>query len=167
MEAAVVNPMWGATHGANSSFASIAGEGDFDLLVDYDLVSAPPGQSHLVIGVRDPGVVQDLQTFEVEREFMSDGTSFYATMLGGVPSNMVATTATHGTLRLKRDQLTYTSYGDGALVSTLIAQKAPRVAVTATLNDCALNDGGMTTGGYQPRFHNLRLASGTLANLPN
>ena len=39
--------------------------------------------------------------------------------------------------------------------------------LTATLNDCAQNDGGMTTCAYQPRFHNLRLASGTLVNLPN
>jgi hypothetical protein len=198
MEAAIVNPMWGATHTANSSFAPIAGvglgedlhyagsveqlglysvgptaqfflDGDFDLLVDYDLVSTPPGQSHLLIGVRDPGVVMNIQTFDIERETLSDGSNEYATMLGGVPSNMVATTATTGTLRIKREGFTYTAYGDGTMVSTLIAQKAPRVAVTvtATLNDCAQADGGMSACSYQPRFHNLRLASGTLANLPN
>jgi hypothetical protein len=198
MDAAVVNPMWGASHTSNSGFAPMAGvglgedlhyagslevlglysvgpaaqfflDGDFDLLVDYDLVSAPPGQSHLLIGVRDPGVVQGIQTFEIEREQLSDGSNYYATMLGGVPSNMITTTATRGTLRLKREGFKYTSYGDDNLVSTLIAQKAPRVAVTvtATLNDCAVADGGGATCGYQPRFHNLRLLSGTLANLPN
>ncbi|MGZ3407100.1 MAG: hypothetical protein ACXVAN_11695 [Polyangia bacterium] len=198
MESSVVNPMWGATKTANSNFAPIAGvglgedlhyngsveqlglysvgptaqfflDGDFDLLVDYDLVSSPPGQTHVLIGVRDPGVVQSIQTFDIEREQLSDGSNFYATMLGGVPSNMVATSATSGTLRLTRQGFTYKSYGDGASVSTLIAQKAPRVAVTvtATLNDCATNDGGGATCGYQPRLHNLRLASGTLVNLPN
>jgi hypothetical protein len=198
MESSVVNPMWGATKTANSNFAPIAGvalgedlhyagsveqlglysvgptaqfflDGDFDLLVDYDLVTSPPGQTHVLIGVRDPGVVQSIQTFDIEREQLSDGSDFYATMLGGVPSNMVATSATHGTLRLTRQGFTYKSYGDGVMVSTLIAQKAPRVAVTvtATLNDCATNDAGGATCGYQPRLHDLRLASGTLVNLPN
>lgn len=198
MESSVVNPMWGATKTANSNFAPIAGvalgedlhyagnveqlglysvgptaqfflDGDFDMSIDYDLVTAPPGQTHLLMSVRDPGAVQSIQTFDIEREQLSDGSNFYATMLGGVPSNMVATTATHGTLRMTRQGFTYKTYGDGALVSMLIAQKAPRVAVTitATLNDCATSDGGGTICSYQPRFHNLRLASGTLANLPN
>jgi hypothetical protein len=198
MESTVVNPMWGATKTSGSNFAPIAGvglgedlhysgtleqlglysvgptaqfflDGDFDMLVDYDLVSAPPGQMHLLMSVRDPGAVQSIQTFDIEREQFSDGTGYYATMLGGVPSNMTVTAATHGTLRLTRQGFTYNSYADGATISTLIAQKAPRVAVTvtATLNDCANNDGGMGACAYQPRFHNLRLASGTLINLPN
>ena len=197
MESSIVNPMWGASHTANSSFAPIAGvalgedlhysgtveqlglysvgptaqfflDGDFDLLVDYDLVSAPPGETHLVVSVRDPGTVQGIQTFEIEREQLADGSSFYATMLGGVPDATVATTATHGTLRMTRQQFTYKTYGDGAMVSMLIAQKAPRVAVTvtATLNGCTTSDMGASCS-YQPRFHNLRLASGTLVNLPN
>ena len=121
------------------------------------------------MSVRDPAAVQSIQTFDIEREQLSDGSGYYATMLGGVPSAMLASAATHGTLRLTRQGFTYTSYADGATVSTLIAQKAPRVAVTvtATLNDCSSADGGMTACGYQPRFSNLRLASGTLANLPN
>lgn len=198
MESSVVNPMWGASMTSPSSFVPIAGvglgehldfngsvqqlglysvgptaqfflDGDFDMLVDYDLVSAPPGQTHLLMSVRDPGAVMSIQTFDIEREQLSDGSSYYATMLGGVPSNMIATTATHGTLRLTRQGFTYKSYGDGMLVSTLIAQKAARVAVTvtATLNDCATADGGGATCSYQPRFHNLRLASGTLVNLAN
>jgi len=198
MEANVVNPMWGATKTSGSNFVPIAGvglgedlhytgtveqlglysvgptaqfflDGDFDMLVDYDLVSVPPGQTHLLMSVRDPGAVQSIQTFDIEREQLSDGSGYYATMLGGVPSNMTASAATHGTLRLVRQGFTYTSYADGATISTLIAQKAPRVAVTvtATLNDCSNADGGMAACAYQPRFHNLRLASGTLVNLPN
>ena len=198
MESTVTNPMWGATKTAGSTFAPIAGvalgedlhysgtvaqlglysvgptaqfflDGDFDMLVDYDLVSTPPGQSHLLMSVRDPGAVQSIQTFDIEREQLSDGSGYYATMLGGVPSNMIASAATHGTLRLTRSGFTYTSYADGATISTLIAQKAPRVAVsvTGTLNDCSNADGGMSACAYQPRFHNLRLASGTLVNLPN
>ena len=30
-------------------------DGDFDMLVDYDLVSPPPGETHLVLSVRNPG----------------------------------------------------------------------------------------------------------------
>ncbi len=198
MESSGVNPMWGATKTTGSNFAPIFGvalgedllysgnvallglysagptaqfflDGDFDMSIDYDLVSTPPGQSHLLMSVRDPGAVQSIQTFDIEREQLSDGSNYYATMLGGVPSNMVATTATHGTLRLVRTGFTYTSYGDGTMISTLIASQAPRVAVTvtATLNDCSNSDGGGASCGYQPRVHNLRLASGTLANLPN
>lgn len=198
MDSTSVNPMWGASKTSGSDFVPIVGvglgenlqyngsiaqlglysvgptaqfflDGDFDMSIDYDLVSAPPGQTHVLMGVRDPGAVQSVQAFEIEREQLSDGSSYYATMLGGVPSNMVATTATHGTLRLVRKGFTYTSYGDGQMISTLIAQKAPRVAVTvtATLNDCSSADGGGAACGYQPRFHNLRLTTGTLANLPN
>ena len=197
METGGVNPMWGATRTTGSSFVGIANvglgedleysgtaaqlglysvgptaqfflDGDFDMLLDYDLVTAPPGETHLILGVRDPGTVAGTQTFELEREQMADGTNYYATMLGGVPSAMVATTATHGTIEIKRAGFTYTSYGDGALVSTLIATKAPRVAVTVTgaLNGCTTSDGGGASCGYEPRFHNLRLASGTLVNLP-
>jgi hypothetical protein len=142
-------------------------DGDFDMLVDYDLVSPPPGETHLVVSVRDPGTVMGIQIFDIEREQLADGSNSYVTMLGGVPSNAIATTATHGTLRMTRQGFTYKTYGDGNLVSMLIAQKAPRVAVnvTATLNGCTTSDSGATCS-YQPRFHNLRLASGTLVNLP-
>jgi hypothetical protein len=143
-------------------------DGDFDLLIDYDLGSSPPGETHLIVSVRDPGTVQGIQIFDIEREQLADGSNAYVTMLGGVPSNSVATTATHGTLRMTRKGFTYTTYGDGTMVSTLIAQKANRVAlnVTATLNGCSTSDGASTCA-YQPRFHDLRLASGTLVNLPN
>ena len=143
-------------------------DGDFDMLLDYDLVSAPPGETHLVMSVRNPGTVQGIEIFDIEREQLADGSNFYVTMLGGVPSATVATTATHGTLRLTRQGFTYKTYGDGTLVSTLIAQQAGRVAVnvTATLNGCSTSDGGASCG-YQPRFHLLRLASGTLVNLAN
>ena len=122
MESTVTNPMWGATKTAGSTFAPIAGvalgedlhysgtvaqlglysvgptaqfflDGDFDMLVDYDLVSTPPGESHLLMSVRDPGAVQSIQTFDIEREQLSDGSGYYATMLGGVPSNMIASAA--------------------------------------------------------------------------
>ena len=197
MESSAVNPIWGASHTPSSSFAPIAGvglgedlhyngsleqlglysvgptaqfflDGDFDLLIDYDLVSPPPGETHLVVSVRDPGTVQGIQIFDIEREQLADGSHYYVTMLGGVPSNQIATTATHGTLRMTRQGFTYNTYGDGAAVSTLIAQKAPRVAVTvaATLGGCTTSDMGASCN-YQPRFHNLRLATGTLVNLPN
>jgi hypothetical protein len=143
-------------------------DGDFDLLVDYDLVSAPPGETHLAMSARTPGTVQGIPIFDIEREQLADGSNFYATMLGGVPSATLPTSATHGTLRMTRQGFTYKTYGDGQLVSTLIAQTANRVAinVTATLNGCTTSDGGASCG-YQPRFHDLRLAGGTLVNLPN
>ena len=92
MESSVVNPMWGASMTSPSSFVPIAGvglgehldfdgsvqrarrlysvgptaqfflDGDFDLLVDYDLVSRAAGQTHLLMSVRDPGAVMGIQT---------------------------------------------------------------------------------------------------------
>lgn len=197
MKGGVVSGLWGASQTANSSFAPMVGvalgenlqyrgsveqlglysvaptaqfflDGDFDLSLDYDLVSAPPGETHLILGVRDPGTVQGIETFEIEREQLADGSNVYGSMLGGVPPKTIATGATHGTLRMTRQGYIYKTYGDGALVSTLIAQQAPRVAVTvtATLNGCTTSDLGASCG-YEPRFVNLRLASGTLVNMPN
>ncbi len=142
-------------------------DGDFDMLIDYDLATAPPGESHLVLSVRDPGTVQGLSVFEVERAHLADGTDEYSTMLGGVPPVALPTAATHGTLRLTRQGYTVSAYGDGQKISTLIAQKAGRVAVNlaATLAGCTTSDAGATCG-YTPRWRALRLATGTLVNLP-
>ena len=53
-------------------------------------MSPPPGETHLIVSVRDPGTVQGIQIFDIEREQLADGSNAYATMLGGVPSNSVA-----------------------------------------------------------------------------
>jgi hypothetical protein len=197
MEESNVNSLWGSTLSSGASWTPLTGvalgadlrysgsvvqaglysagpanqfflDGDFDLLLDYDMVAKPPGQGHLVLGVRDPGVVMNIQTYDVERQQASDGTESYASMLGGVPNVTIPTTAMKGTLRITREGYKYTTYGDGNMVTTLIAQKAGRVAVTATavLSDCALSDGGASCE-WQPRFHNMRLQSGTIVNLPN
>ncbi len=100
------------TTSTSPSLASLASEGpiarffldgDFDMQVDYDLnASAPPGESHLVLGVRKPNTVQGIPVYEVERARQADGSEVYVTQLGGVPAVQVATAATQGTLRLAR-----------------------------------------------------------------
>lgn len=142
-------------------------DGDFDILVDYDLVTPPPGDSHLILGVRNPTTLSGASVYEIERWHHADGSDSYTTMLGGVPSTSVTTAATRGTLRLTRAGFTLTSYADGSMVSTLIAQSAGRLAitVTATLGGCTTSDAGARCS-YTPRWKLLRLASGTLVNLP-
>lgn len=142
-------------------------DGDFDLLVDYDLgPTPPPGEAHLVLGVRKPTTLSGTTQYEVEREHGADGSDAYATMLGGVPPVTQPTTATHGTLELKRQHFTLTSYADGQLISTLIASEAGRSVVTlaAALVGCSDVDAGSCS--FAPRWHHVRLASGTIVNLP-
>ncbi|HWE28234.1 MAG TPA: hypothetical protein VHB97_09545 [Polyangia bacterium] len=165
------------TTSASPSLASLASEGpiarffldgDFDLQVDYDLnTSAPPGEAHLVLGVRYPNTVEGIPVYEVERAREADGSEVYVTALGGVPAVQVATTATHGTLRLTRAGFTLKSYGDGQLVSTLIAQDANRLEVTlaGALASCTDADAG-TSCTFGPSWRNLQLNHGTLVNQP-
>lgn len=166
----------GATN-STGALASLASEGptaqfflagDFDVQVDYDLhAAAPPGESHLILGLRKPNVVQGLAIYQVERAREPDGSEVYATQLGGVPTVQVATTATQGTLRITRAGFTVTAYADGQKLSTLIAQEAGRLELTLAgeLNGCMSLDGG-TTCSYQPSWHHLQLNHGTLANQP-
>ena len=143
-------------------------DGDFDMQVDYNLnASTPPGESHLVLGVRKSDTVQGIPVYEVERAREPDGSEVYVTQLGGVPAVQLATTATHGTLRLSRVGFKLTSYGDGMQVSTLIAQDTNRLEVTLAgeLSGCADADAG-TSCAYQPSWSNLIVNSGTLVNQP-
>lgn len=143
-------------------------DGDFDLQVDYAMsTSAPPGEAHLVLGVRKPNTVEGIPVYEVERARLADGSEVYLTQLGGVPAVQVATTAAHGTLRLTRAGFTLKSYGDGQLVSTLIAQDANRVEVTlaGALVSCSDADAGASCT-YEPSWRNLQLNHGTLVNQP-
>jgi hypothetical protein len=143
-------------------------DGDFDILVDYDLgATAPPGESHLLLGVRLPTTLTGTPVYEVERLHGADGSDAYGTMLGGVPSVYLPTTATHGTLRLTRRGYLLTSYADGQKVSMLIAQTAGRLVVTlaATLAGCTAPDAGSTCG-YTPRWHLLHMQTGSLVNQP-
>lgn len=143
-------------------------DGDFNLQVDYAMnASAPPGEAHLVLGVRKPNTVDGIPVYEVERARLADGSEVYVTQLGGVPAVQTATTATHGTLRLTRAGFTLKSYGDGQLVSTLIAQDANRVEVTlaGALVSCNDADSG-TSCTYEPSWRNVQLNHGTLVNQP-
>lgn len=142
--------------------------GDFDVLVDYDFGdSPPPGEAHLVLGVRVINGVSSVSTFEVARVHPAVGVDDYQTHLGGIDQH-VPTTATHGTLRLVRSGLMLTAYGDGQQVSTRVTADNPRLALTltATLQGCDSVDGGAASCSFQPRWHLLRMTSGTLVNKP-
>jgi hypothetical protein len=143
--------------------------GDFDVLVDYDFGPAPPpGEAHLVLGVREISGPSNVSTFEVARVHLADGTDDYQTHLGGIDAH-VPTTATHGTLRMTRQGLTLTGYGDGSKVSTRITSNNPRLALTmaATLQNCADTDGGAGSScNFTPRWHLVRMNTGVLVNQP-
>lgn len=153
------------SEGATSPFYL---DGDFDLLVDYDLgPTPPPGAARLILGVRNPTTLSGTPVYEIERLHQADGSDDYSTMLGGVPPVNRPTTATSGTLRLTRAGFVLTSSADGQTVSTLTAQSAGRLAITltATLGGCSTSDAGASCG-YTPRWKLLRMSSGTLVNLP-
>jgi hypothetical protein len=143
-------------------------DGDFDLRVEYDLgPTPPPGVAKLILGTRKPQMLNGTPQYEVEREQHADGSNFYSSMLGGVPSVAVPTSDTKGVLRMKREGFTVTTYAGTTAITTLIAQEAGRLSMTlnASLQGCTASDLGMTCS-YTPRWHKIELLSGTLAALP-
>jgi hypothetical protein len=154
-----------ASEGPNARFYV---DGDFDLLVDYDLgATPPPGESHLVLGVRPSGTINGTEIYEVQRHHAADGSDTNETVLGGVSKIGPAITATQGTLRLARSGTTLSSYADGQVVSMRIGEQVRRLMVTlaATLEGCSEGDAGGSCS-YTPRWHRLRMQSGQLVNQP-
>jgi hypothetical protein len=141
-------------------------DGDFDLLVDYALGMTPPGESHLILGVRIPASNVGTDIYDVERARLADGSDVYRSQLGGVPPHDTATDATQGTLELSRRGLTYAAYADGKMIGSFLAQSGPRmeITLTAALSGCAEPDAG--TCSYTPSWISLRLANGVIVNMP-
>ncbi len=198
MEGGAVNPIWNATHTSKSSFSPVAGvglgfmlaydgtnkpesasldsagpsaqfflDGDFDMLISYDLGTTPPGEAHVVLGLRDAAATGG-SVYNVERVQLADGTNQYASTLAGSQLLPLATTATHGVLRITRQGARYRSYGDAQAIGTVVGPSSGRVAVTVSgvLAGCSLGDAGNPSCAFQPRVFLLRLANGTLVNLP-
>jgi hypothetical protein len=142
-------------------------DGDFDLLVDWSFGgTSPPGESHLILGVRKPAVVVGTDIFDIERAHLADGSDIYRSQLGGVPPGDNATTTTSGTMELARRGLTTTAYVDGKVIGSFLAASGPRMEITlsSALSGCEDQDGGSCS--YSPLWISLRLKSGTLVNQP-
>jgi hypothetical protein len=142
-------------------------DGDFDLLVDYSFAGMPPpGEAHLILGVRKPMLVTGTEIYDVERARLADGSDVYRSQLGGVPPQDSATTATQGTLELVRKGYVTTSYADGKKLGAFGAPSEPRVEITlsAALSGCADADAGACA--FSPLWIAARLQSGNLVNQP-
>jgi hypothetical protein len=142
-------------------------DGDFDLAVDYSFDGmSPPGESHLILGVRLPALAVGTEIYDVERARLSDGSDVYRSQLGGVPPQDTATTATKGTLELMRHGLTVSAFADGKRLGSFLATDGPRVELilSAALTGCSDADAGACS--YSPLWISLRLKSGMLVNQP-
>jgi hypothetical protein len=138
-------------------------DGDFDLLIDYELLAAPPDASHVILNVRDPDQMAITSSYTVERERTAAGEDRHTAYLGGIPHVRVPTSAQSGTLELRRTGLTVQALASGTQVSQFTGAVAGRLAVfvNGTVEGCAADAGGCT---LSVRWRNLRLAHGTLVD---
>jgi hypothetical protein len=135
-------------------------DGDFDLLIDYELVGTPPPNAHAILRV------DNLKTglngvYTVERQTTGASANQYSAALAGILPVSVATTATSGTLELKRNGFTLQAIADASMVTQFTGAVQDRLAIliTAGLDSCA--GGGCS---FTVRWKNLRLNSGSLVD---
>jgi hypothetical protein len=149
-------------------------DGDFDLLADYEIVGGMVADGHAILQVNNLKS-STLGVYTVERDQTPAGADQYTGTLAGITPVSVATTATHGTLELKRSGFMVTAIADGSAVTQFTGGVLDRMAVvltTALDGPCAL-DGGAPVDGSVPgcrltvRWKNLRLASGVLVDRLN
>jgi hypothetical protein len=146
--------------------------GDFDLLVDYEIIGGMVADGHAILQVNNLKMPAD-STYTIERERTHAGMDQYTGTVGGiipVPVS-VASTSTSGTLELKRNGFTIQAIADGSMVTQYTGAVQDRLAVLVTVADsnCAL-DGGAPVDGSVPgcrltvRWKNLRLSSGVVVD---
>jgi hypothetical protein len=134
-------------------------DGDFDLLVDYDLVGTPPPNAHAILRVDN--LKSGLNgVYTVERLTTAASANQYSAALAGILPVAVATTATSGTLELKRNGFTLQAIADGSMITQYTGAVQDRLAILVTV-------GLDTCGGscaFTVRWKNLRLNSGALVD---
>jgi hypothetical protein len=135
-------------------------DGDFDLLVDYELTGTLPPSAEALLQVNNPKPPID-STYTIERQTNGAGSNEYRAALAGIQPVTQGTAKTSGTLELSRAGFTVKAIADGTEVSQYTGDKGSRLAVllTAGINGCA---GGSCR--FTVKWRNLRLVSGTLVD---
>jgi hypothetical protein len=154
-------PGAGVESGGLNSFSPVAPfflAGDFDVLVDYKLLTPLPPDTHLVLGVQ-PKLGSD----SVERARAADGSDQVAANLGGALVTQ-ASAATAGTLELQRTGGTVAALVDGIKVAQSVGGALEPVALTlaGAIASCSV-DGGASCSATLV-WHNLRMKSGSLVD---
>jgi hypothetical protein len=134
-------------------------DGDFDMLIDYQIIGTPANGSHIVLNALNSTLAGGSGTYRVERERTTAGVNQYSAELGGIAPVKLATTATQGTLRIERQDFTFRASADGTQVTQFLGGVRARmeIVLTAAIEGCA----GCT---LQIVWKNLRLAKGTLVD---
>jgi hypothetical protein len=137
-------------------------DGDFDLLVDYQISGTPPNGSHIILNTLNETLPGATGTYRVARERSATGTDQYSAELGGIAPVKLATSATQGTLRLERTGFTFRASGDGNQVTQFLAGAKARMTIVLT----AALDAGCTGPActLSITWKNLRLAKGALVD---
>ncbi len=135
-------------------------DGDFDVLIDYQLETALPNdaQASLQVNNLKPPVNS---TYTVERQRSVGGAQLYSAAVAGIQPVTAATTATTGTLELERTGFTIRAVADGTEVTRFTGAVQDRLALllTAGVNSCS--GGGCT---FTVRWRNLRMTRGALVD---
>jgi hypothetical protein len=145
--------------------------GDFDLLVDYELVGPMASDGHAILQVNNlKSPVNSIYTLERNRTHAA--VDQYTATLAGITPVSVSSSATSGTLELKRTGFVIQALADGNMVTQYTGGVLDRMAVivTAALDGPCPLDGGAAIDGSVPgcrftvKWKNLRLASGLLVD---
>jgi hypothetical protein len=136
--------------------------GDFDMQIDYKLLTALPPNGEAIFGVSSAQTPVN-STYQIERDTSSIGTGEYTGTVAGIQPVHVSTTATHGTLQLTRvnSVTTLQVLADGNQVTQYTGAIASNLAVivTAGLTNCP----GCS---MSVQWHNLKLNHGLLVDQP-
>jgi len=137
-------------------------DGDFDLLIDYQLVGTPPQGAHLILSTLNETLPGSSGTYRVERERDGAGTHQYSAELGGISPVKLATSATQGTLELQRTGFAFRALADGTQVTQFLGGAKARMTIVLT----AALDVGCTGPGCELQivWRNLRLKQGALVD---
>jgi len=162
-----------ANGGQGPAFASLSSlnpvgafylDGDFDLLVDYELGQlVHGGKVSLRIDVAS-GLF-----WEIARGRPVEAFEAYFGSLGGVLATLPSL-ATSGTLRLVRTGFQIAAFADGVEIGKTLSGATGRAAIylAGGVTGCDTSDAGSPDGGsectLQARLRNLRLATGVLVD---
>ena len=135
-------------------------DGDFDLLVDYELTGTLPPSAEALLQVNNPKPPID-STYTIERQTTGAGVNEYRASLAGIQPVEQASAKTSGTLELTREGFTVRAVADGSEISRYTGDKGNRLAIllTAGVTGCA---GGSCR--FTVKWRNLRLVSGMLVD---
>jgi hypothetical protein len=135
-------------------------DGDFDLLVDWEIMGGATRDGHVLVTLDNSQVVPNAR-YDVQRERTAADVDQYSSMLGGVMAVKVPTTDTSGTFELKRTGFTVQAFAGGAQVTQFLGGSRTRLAILLSL---AIDTGCNGTCNLAVRWKNLRLAYGSLVD---